>query len=113
MPPISKEFLSWLQVPVLDESGCHYKPYEEVKFTSTTEADRPSMKVNKMSTKGLNATIGPGRHSDQPIVNAYPNRGKHNQVVQLPFAESVMCSMQTAREVVECSKPRVVYCKSK
>ena len=113
-PDLPKEVLSWLPDPVLDESGCHYKPYEEVKSTSTTEADRPSLKVNKKSKKGLNAATG--KDSDQLSVAANLNQADPNQVVQLPFAESVMCSVQTARgvvECVECSKPRVVYSKLK
>ena len=42
-PVLSEAEMMWLQDPVKDESGEHFKVYEEVNGTETTEADRPSL----------------------------------------------------------------------
>ena len=46
-PSLPREKLTWLPDPMLDESGEHFKSYDVVKNKSTSEKDRPSLKLKK------------------------------------------------------------------
>lgn len=61
-PVVSEDDMKWLPDPVLGESGEHYKAYEEVNGTETSENDRPSLKEptkKKALTKKTEKTCCP------------------------------------------------------
>ena len=121
---VPKEDLFWLPDPVLDDTGNHFKPYEDVKSCPTTEDHRLSLKVVK---KPKNVNTG----RTEPAVNVSSEQASQTtdageaetasrdeavRAVELPFAASSMCSVQNARSTVtciECRKPRVIYSKQR
>lgn len=87
----------------------HYKAYHDVNHLDTTEDDRPSLKIkqNKPATKHATVDVEVPQASSEPDAS---------QVTIMPFADSLMCSVQTARSIVtciECTKPRVIYSRQK
>ena len=122
---VPKEELCWLPDPVLDDSGCHFKPYEDVKSCPTTEDHRPSLKVVKKPKTVVNTgrtkpavNVGSGQVSQtadagEAAANTAEtaSRDEAVQAVELPFAASSMCSVQNARSTVtciECRKPSYI-----
>ena len=45
--------MPWLPDPMLDETGDHYYKYDVSKTTETSEACRPSLKLNKQTKQVL------------------------------------------------------------
>ncbi|XP_070559193.1 uncharacterized protein [Ptychodera flava] len=97
--------LEWLPDPVLQENGEHYKQYSEVKGTDTTENDRPSLTVTKVSKQRSSQSEVPQSESESVSVQRAS-----------PQCSNITFSAQTARaslQCVECRKPRVIYAKTK
>jgi hypothetical protein len=126
-PHSPPEDLQWLPDPVLDpDDRLHYKRYDTVKGTETTEEDRPSLKIPAKTKKGQRPpTVPVVSAPDAPEVperdTAHVPEGTStieapdSQIIVAPFMSSDKCSVQTARLIVscvECEKPRVIYCKN-
>ena len=101
--------LIWLPEPTLDDSGLHYKKYDVVNGTETTEDDRPSLKTKVVKAKAKKGvTAGP---SNQPG----PSDQQHEQEGTSTERRAFQ-SAQTARATVtcvECQKPRVIFSNKK
>ena len=120
-PSLPREKLTWLPDPMLDESGEHFKSYDVVKNESTSEKDRPSLKLKKPKklTKRNAAQIkehsGACSTSD-PSTSEEVEDGPISSIEDTSLALGITCSTQNARSTVsciECTKPRVIYSKHK
>ena len=97
--------------PVKDESGEHFKVYEEVNGTETTEADRPSpndkQKKKAQKKQGETRTVeATGSNTEEvesePVLMEGPKSSDDPR----------LCTVQNSRclvSCVECRKPRVIY----
>ncbi|XP_070544371.1 uncharacterized protein [Ptychodera flava] len=72
--------LERLPDPVLQENGEHYKQYSEVKVTDTTENDRPSLTVTKVSKQRSSQSEAPNQS-----LKVFQSKGHHPSVVILHF----------------------------
>ncbi|KAL8607708.1 hypothetical protein ACOMHN_039382 [Nucella lapillus] len=108
----SEDELSWLPAPVLDPTGEHFLPYDQLKGTVPTEKDRPSLK--KCSSKKTATTDHPlfvSADTDDAVEPPVPSTSSNTEHTQ-----NVSQSAQNARATavcIECRKPRVVFCNRK
>lgn len=118
-PVVSEDDMKWLPDPVLGESDEHFKAYEEVNGTETSENDRPSLKEpakKKALTKKKEKPCCPAVRPNTEETEAQPvteNVSKLNDM-QVPKSsdDPGLCTVQNSRSLVscvECSKPRVIY----
>ncbi|KAK3109149.1 hypothetical protein FSP39_023972 [Pinctada imbricata] len=99
---------SWLPDPVLDDTGNHYKSFEDVYTTNTTEEDRPTLTRRAETITAKKKVPNKGSRTD-PIINIVP------EDINLR-GEASLFTGQNARYTVtcnECEKPRIIYSKSK
>ena len=100
-PTLPREKLAWLPDPILDPSGEHYLPFQEVYGIETTERDRPSLLQKEK----------PNKEKKKESVLQYVDV----QETQLIGDASVYTAQNTQMVVtcVDCQKMRVVYAKNK
>ncbi|CAG2208657.1 unnamed protein product [Mytilus edulis] len=114
---LSDEALYWLPDPVLCDDKEHFKPYEEVNGTDTSESDRPTFKVvNKAPSKTKKA-----KRSVEAEINDQTQDDDADDIQEVTtctednYHASIFTS-QNARGVVkcvECLKSRVYYSKTR
>ncbi|XP_078327779.1 uncharacterized protein LOC144623250 [Crassostrea virginica] len=102
---------NWLPDPVLDVDKNHYKSFDSIYGTETTEDDRPTL-----MKKSVEAEPGNNKKKEQkketrtdPITNLIPD----DPVLQ---GEASVFTAQNARYTTtctECDKPRLIYGKNK
>ena len=104
-PQLPSDKLEWLPDPVLDPTGEHYLPLDQViGIIETTDSDRPSLNPQYKSK-------GKGPKGTETPINFFMVEELENQK-----KDSALFTAQNARtiyECQECNKPRVVYSKQK
>ena len=110
-PP--KKAYQWLPDPVLDDDQVHYKPFEVVYGTETSEADRPTLQrppsESSEKPKTKSQTKNPNPLQLDPLVSIIPEDPELK-------GDASTFTGQNARltvECKECKKPRVIYSKVK
>ena len=100
-PPklLPDEELYWQPEPVLDHSGNHFKPFELLKGTEPTEADRPSLqsKVKRVPA----ATTSKQTEPTEP--DTAPTPGDNICIPQ------TIQNAQATATCIDCRKPRVIF----
>ncbi|CAG2185017.1 unnamed protein product [Mytilus edulis] len=114
---LSDEALYWLPDPVLCNYKEHFKPYEEVNGTDTSESDRPTFKVvNKAPSKTKKAKRSvEAEINDQTQDDDADDTQEVTTCTEDNYHASIFTS-QNARGVVkcvECLKSRVYYSKTR
>jgi hypothetical protein len=102
--------LEWLPDPVLDSSGDHYLPYDQVKGTVTTDENRPSARPAK---EKLGYSLeGPAAkkikksttRKDDASCSSQPDMSTETGIFTAQMARSFITC-------IECLKPRLLYSK--
>ena len=96
--------LKWLPMSILDSSGLHFFPFDEVKLLKkAVERDRPSLKIRKDEKQPKNPK------------NSLPSSTSVKQEY-VDLTSSIPMTVQNTRAVVccvECENPQVIYSKNK
>ncbi|XP_052781350.1 uncharacterized protein LOC128217930 [Mya arenaria] len=98
--------LEWIPDPMLDDSKNHYRPFDELYGSETSECDRPTF---QKPTERKKATKVKSSIAINPLT-------KLIQEDETLLGDASVYTAQNARtsiECVECNKPRLVYSKSR
>ena len=109
------EFLEWLPDPVLKDPD-HFKSYEEVKGTETTDSDRPSLQSSTGRTinmKGATSIKTGLKVTSKKQTNVDAKGQEQPSDMQTDASVFTAQNARYCTECVECRKPRVIYCRSK
>jgi hypothetical protein len=106
---LPQEELSWLPDPILKDPD-HYKSYQELKGIETTEADRPSLSIQKTKPK-CNADK---KKTESLNIESTNNSEDDERDIPVPLSPPDLYTVQNARAIATCieyRKPRVIYSK--
>ncbi|XP_045187636.1 uncharacterized protein LOC123545380 [Mercenaria mercenaria] len=101
---IPGEDMPWLPDPMLDETGDHYYKYDVAKTMETSEAYRPSLKLNKQTKQtrpsvSKRQTMNDSTHGDELQTEGTPQHDIQNPGNS---QDKSLYTTQNARAIVTC-----------